>query len=103
VPGQLSCPRTAPPAVTPSGPFVFEGYVVYANRARRSTSLISPPAGDAKSRLPGTWSDGGSDNASFSQDNRNVRLIAFDSAATNLIAADANARRDVFVVRRAHG
>jgi hypothetical protein len=44
--------------------------------------------------------DGPSDHAAFSQDNRDVRLVAWDSRATNLIRGDTNGRRDVFVLRR---
>ena len=46
---------------------------------------------------------GPSDNTTFSQDNRDVRLMAFDSAATNLVAGDSNHKRDVFVLRRGSG
>src|SRR5689334_14895623 len=38
--------------------------------------IVSPPAGAP--------ADGPSDNTAFSQDNRDVRLLAYDSAADNL-------------------
>jgi hypothetical protein len=60
-------------------------------------SIVSPPAGSA------TASDGPSDHTAFSQDNRDVRLLAFDSAADNLVAGDVNSHRDVFVLRKARG
>lgn len=59
----------------------------------RRTTLLSVPAGAAPA-------NGESANASFSQDERIVRLVAFDSAASNLVAGDANQRRDVFALRR---
>lgn len=52
---------------------------------------------------PATWGNASSANIVFSQDNRRVRLIAFDSAASNLVRRDPNGRRDVFVVHRDHG
>lgn len=48
----------------------------------------------------GTVADGASDNTTFSTDNRNVRLMAFDSEATNLAPGDSNEKRDVFVLKR---
>ena len=61
----------------------------------RATRLASPPGG------PPT--NGSSDNATFSQDNRVVRMMAFDSRATNLVSGDANGKRDVFVLNRGAG
>ena len=46
---------------------------------------------------------GPSDNTTFSQDNRFVRMLGFDSAAANLVPGDTNAKRDVYVLRRASG
>jgi hypothetical protein len=60
-------------------------------------SIISPPP-----NMPAA--NGPSDNTAFSQDNRDVRLVGFDSAATNLVPGDTNGLRDVFVlykIRRA--
>jgi TolB protein len=54
-----------------------------------------PPAAGA--------SDGSSDHTAFSQDNRDVRVVAFDSLATNLVAADTNGRRDVFALLKQRG
>lgn len=63
------------------------------------SDIISPPPGGA-----GTISaDGPSDNTAISQDNRNVRLVAFDSAADNLVSGDRNGKRDVFVLRKTRG
>lgn len=42
---------------------------------------------------------GASDNTTFSQDNRNVRMMAFDSAGT-LVSGDSNSKRDVYVLKR---
>jgi hypothetical protein len=58
----------------------------------RETRIAQPPA-----------ADGASDHTTFSQDNRVVRLMAFDSAATNVVAGDGNGRRDVFLFKRAGG
>jgi hypothetical protein len=44
--------------------------------------------------------NGSSDNATFSLDQRSNRIIAFDSAADNLVGGDTNRKRDVFIVRR---
>ena len=59
----------------------------------RTTTIISPPP-------EGGSADGPSDNVAFSQDNLHARLIAFDSAATNIVQGDTNARRDVFLKSR---
>jgi hypothetical protein len=55
----------------------------------RVTSILSPPG-----------ADGPSDNVAFSQDGRDVRYIAYDSTASNIVSGDANQRRDVFVLAR---
>lgn len=59
----------------------------------RATGIATPPGGNPPA-------DGSSDNVTFSQDNRVARLMAFDSAATNLVPNDANGRRDVFLFAR---
>ena len=51
----------------------------------RRTSIVTPPV-DGHGPLPPA--NGASDNTAFSQDNRDVRLLAFDSAATNLTSGD---------------
>jgi hypothetical protein len=58
----------------------------------RETRIASPPGADAAS-----------DNTTFSQDNRVARLMAFDSAASNIVAGDGNGRRDVFLFTRSGG
>lgn len=58
----------------------------------RSTSIASPPMANAPS-----------DNMAFSQDNRIARLMAYDTAATNIVAGDSNGRRDVVVAQREGG
>ena len=58
----------------------------------RQTRIATPPA-----------ASGPSDNTTFSQDNRAVRMMAFDSAATNLVRGDSNQKRDVYVLRRGSG
>jgi hypothetical protein len=59
-------------------------------------SIFSPPQGAPAS-------DGSSDHPVFSKDNRDVRMVAFDSSATNLVVGDSNGRRDVFVLFKARG
>ena len=44
--------------------------------------------------------NGAGENTTFSQDNRAARLLAFDSAAGNLVAGDSNSKRDVFALKR---
>ena len=58
--------------------------------------------GDRKTQIAPTLSKAGgpSDNTTFSQDSRVVRLIAFDSTAGNLVGGDSNSKRDVFVLTR---
>lgn len=72
-------------------------------QSRGRLQLMSPPlpAREASTRPP--WSDGPSTNIVFSQDNRIVRLAAFDSEGTTLTPGDLNGHRDVFVVRRNPG
>jgi hypothetical protein len=101
----LSASAVIAVAATNGGPTV--DYTAY--RASRSfkgrfpTSLVTPPAPNAAARLPAVWSNGGTADLSFSQDNRKVRLLAFDSSASNLVPDDRNELRDVFVLRRALG
>lgn len=59
-------------------------------------AIISPPT-----YTPAA--DGGSDDTAFSQDNRDVRLVAYDSGASNLVAGDTNGKRDVFVLYKSRG
>jgi hypothetical protein len=59
-------------------------------------AMFTPPPGAPAS-------NGSSDHAAFSQDNRDVRIVAFDSLANNLVAGDANGRRDVFVLFKQRG
>jgi hypothetical protein len=59
-------------------------------------SIISPPPG-------GPPANGSSDDPTFSQDNRDVRFVAYDSSASNLVPRDTNGRRDVFVLRKRPG
>lgn len=63
----------------------------------RETAIVSPPA------EAGIAADGDSDNAAFSQDGHSARLMAYDSAATNLVTGDTNGKRDVFLLTRAAG
>lgn len=67
------------------------------------TALLSPPPIRWPALGPPRWADGPSDHAVFSQDNREVRLLAFDSGARNLLATGSTADRQVFVVSRARG
>lgn len=64
--------------------------------AGRITHIASPVGGSPSA-------DGPSDNAVWSQDGRDPRLFAFDSAASNLTAGDTNGTRDVFVLKRTPG
>jgi hypothetical protein len=70
--------------------------VARANAGSVQLGIFSPPVGAPAS-------DGSSDHTAFSQDNRDVRIVAFDSAATNLVAGDTNGRRDVFALLKARG
>jgi hypothetical protein len=51
----------------------------------------------------GEGANGPSGHASISGDNRKARLVAFDSAASNLVGGDTNGVTDVFVWGRPHG
>ena len=64
--------------------------------AGRITHIASPVGGSPPA-------DGASDNPVFSQDGRDPRLFAYDSAASDLTAGDANGTRDVFVLKRDAG
>jgi hypothetical protein len=80
------------------------GWDYYQSYDYGDWAVISPPTADADTQTrPPAWSNGGSDHTTFSQDNRDVRLVAFDSEASNLVAGDLNGRRDVFVMRRSRG
>jgi hypothetical protein len=61
---------------------------------RRTTLIASPPP------ETGRVADASSDNPTWSQDERIVRLLAYDSAASTIVPGDGNGRRDVFVMRR---
>jgi hypothetical protein len=52
----------------------------------RVTSILNPPG-----------SNGGSDNVTLSKDDRQTRMIAYDSDASNIVPGDTNGQRDVFV------
>jgi hypothetical protein len=69
--------------------------VLYA-AAGRITHIATPIGGSPSA-------DGPSDNAVWSQDGRDPRLFAFDSAASNLTSGDSNGTRDVFVLKRTPG
>jgi hypothetical protein len=62
----------------------------------RITHIATPIGGSPSA-------DGPSDNPVWSQDGRDPRLFAFDSAATNLTPNDNNGTRDVFVLKRTPG
>ncbi|HYZ29561.1 MAG TPA: hypothetical protein VE570_10925 [Thermoleophilaceae bacterium] len=62
----------------------------------RITHIASPVGGSPSA-------DGPSANPVWSQDGRDPRLFAYDSAATNLTAGDTNGTRDVFVLKRTPG
>jgi hypothetical protein len=68
---------------------------IYA-AAGRVTRIASPIGGSPSADAP-------SDNPVWSQDGRDPRLFAFDSAATNLTPGDNNGTRDVFVLERTPG
>jgi hypothetical protein len=63
-------------------------------------TVITPPLIGA---VPAAASSASSDDAAFSQDNRDVRLVAYDSYADNLVPGDTNHRRDVFLLRKTPG
>ncbi len=60
----------------------------------RGTLIASPPP------RGGAAADAASDNATFSQDNRKVKLMAYDTGASNLVGGDSNGRRDVILFTR---
>jgi hypothetical protein len=85
----------------------------------RETRIVSPPGGSpsagAASDVTSYNEDGGhpgnkqnpviggdrpARNINFSQDNRQILAIAYDSAAANLVPGDTNGVRDVFVMKR---
>jgi hypothetical protein len=108
--GSLPNPTAATAAYEPPqyGPEPWDGspgvgYRTYEPHQRRATSLLTPPAPSPAATLPAAWSNGGSANVVISQDNRDARLIAYDSDASNLVVGDSNGLRDVFVIRRANG
>ena len=65
---------------------------------KRQTTIMSPPE---DSGLPPA--NGGSDNVTFSQDNRNVRFVAWDTTASNLVNGDNNGKRDIIIAKRQSG
>src|SRR3954453_18702343 len=75
-------------------PAIAYGIVV----GKRQTTILSPPE---DSGLPPA--NGDSDNVTFSQDNRNARMAAFDTTASNLVNGDNNGKRDVVVFTRSAG
>ncbi|HKN95102.1 MAG TPA: hypothetical protein VJU60_12265 [Thermoleophilaceae bacterium] len=78
-----------------------------------ATSLIAPAAASAgifgTPPIPisvgphGEAANGPSGHPTISGDDRKARYVAFDSAASNLVANDVNGRTDVFVWGRPHG
>jgi hypothetical protein len=56
---------------------------------------------DLQSTVAITQGNGDSTHAVISQDRRYATVLAFESDATDLVAGDANALKDVFMVRRA--
>src|SRR3954447_11088741 len=75
-------------------PSIAYGIVV----GKRTTTILSPPQ---DSGLPPA--NGDSDNVTFSQDNRNVRMAAFDTTASNMVNGDNNGKRDVILFKREAG
>jgi hypothetical protein len=81
--------------------------------AAASAAVLAPPAGGASDRASqqttvlisrardGGLPNGPSTNAVISTDRRWARLIAYQSAASNLVNGDTNGTTDVFAVRRA--
>jgi hypothetical protein len=59
------------------------------------TAIVTPPSGPA--------ANGSSANPTFSGDPGEARLLAFDTGASNLVAGDANGKRDVLVFVRGSG
>jgi len=88
--------------IPPEHSAIYE-YPAYGIPGPGNVSLISPPLATAGRLWPQVWSNGGSENLVFSQDNRRARLMAYDSAASNFVAGDLNGARDVFLVRRERG
>jgi hypothetical protein len=65
-----------------------------SSRATR-TVIVTPPSGPA--------ANGSSANPTFSGDPVTARMLAFDTAASNLVRGDSNGRRDVVVFIRGRG
>ncbi|HWH46004.1 MAG TPA: hypothetical protein VNT32_14885 [Thermoleophilaceae bacterium] len=65
-----------------------------------ATAAIGQTSGTRSTQVVAPVADGSSDNVTFSQDNRLVEYVGFDSAATNLVQGDTNGVRDVFVLAR---
>jgi hypothetical protein len=51
----------------------------------------------------GRLANGSSGEPAVSGDNRSVRIVAFSSRASNLVAGDSNGQRDIFIWRRPRG
>ncbi|HKN94172.1 MAG TPA: hypothetical protein VJU60_07565 [Thermoleophilaceae bacterium] len=71
-----------------------------AGRATAFTPSVISAISTAPGGLP---PNGSSDDPAFSQDNRDVRYVAYDSFASNLVPTDTNGRRDVFVLAKTAG
>jgi hypothetical protein len=67
-----------------------------ARKVEQVTMVASPPHALGVA-------NGASDHPALSQDNRDVRLLAYDSTASNLVGGDTNGRRDVLVLEKSRG
>jgi hypothetical protein len=103
--GERSCSSSSPPPPSSYPPIPPEGSPHWWNPhwPWRDVLFSPPPRAGADPNAPPAWANGASTRPVFSQDNRRVRLIAFESHASNLVARDRNRVRDVFVIRRGTG
>ena len=73
-------------------------HLVYAHRSLFGTAPL--PISVGATHWP---ANGPSSGAAVSGDNRKMRLVAFQSAASNLVPGDTNGKTDVFVWQRPRG
>jgi hypothetical protein len=95
--GMVCCAVSAlSPALRQSAAATVSSPRAYSALSETAMSVFSPPPRQG-------MSNGASDHTAFSQDNRDVRIVAFDSGASNLVAGDHNGKRDVFALLKARG
>jgi hypothetical protein len=100
-PDPMPVARELPRMLRTSCGLAAAGALVVAGAASASPARGSRQATYLVSRaLGGGLPNGPSTDAVISGDRRYARVIAFESDASNLVAADTNGLRDVFAIRR---